>query len=178
MTSPARWPTELLLVRHAESAGNVARDKAEAAGLDVIDIAERDMDVTLSSRGEDQAAALGQWIGSHESATPDGVVSLAVPARPSRLPRSRFVPRGLDLPVVLDERAREGVRNARPAHSSRHRRSGFRTKRKPGNGSASSTTGRRAVRAGATSRYAFAAPSTASRVNTQGNASWSSHMRS
>ena len=49
MTSPARWPTELLLVRHAESAGNVARDKAEAAGLDVIDIAERDMDVTLSS---------------------------------------------------------------------------------------------------------------------------------
>jgi broad specificity phosphatase PhoE len=56
-------PERLLLVRHGESAGNVARDKAEAAGLALIDIAERDMDVTLSPQGEEQAAALGTWLG-------------------------------------------------------------------------------------------------------------------
>ena len=93
MTSTARWPAELLLVRHAESAGNVARDKAEAAGLDVIDVAERDMDVTLSSRGEDQVRALGQWMGSRgrrgrtrsSVRRTDGL---------NRLQRSRFVPPG------------------------------------------------------------------------------------
>ena len=47
----SRWPSRLLLVRHGESAGNVARDAAQAAGLTRIDIADRDADVPLSSRG-------------------------------------------------------------------------------------------------------------------------------
>ena len=55
MSEPARWPRELLLVRHGESAGNVARDAAEASGLPWIDIAERDMDVALSANGVEQA---------------------------------------------------------------------------------------------------------------------------
>src|SRR3954469_4093650 len=57
------WPDRLLLVRHGESAGNVARDRAEAGGLPLIDIAERDMDVPLSKQGEQQAMALGRWLG-------------------------------------------------------------------------------------------------------------------
>ena len=43
-----RWPERLWIVRHGESAGNVARDAAHAAGLSHIDIADRDVDVPLS----------------------------------------------------------------------------------------------------------------------------------
>jgi broad specificity phosphatase PhoE len=57
------WPQVLWVVRHGQSAGNVARDAAEAAGLPIIDIAERDIDVPLSELGQRQAHALGQWFG-------------------------------------------------------------------------------------------------------------------
>jgi len=59
-----RWPERLWLVRHGESAGNVARDRANAAGLGWIEIAERDVDVPLSDLGEEQACALGHWFGA------------------------------------------------------------------------------------------------------------------
>ena len=52
------------LVRHGESTGNVAREHAEATGLDVINIPERDADVPLSPRGEDQARAVGRWLAA------------------------------------------------------------------------------------------------------------------
>ena len=45
------WPANLWIVRHGESAGNVARDAAYAAGLATIDKAERDVDVPLSATG-------------------------------------------------------------------------------------------------------------------------------
>ena len=61
MVDEQKWPDVLWIVRHGESAGNVARDKAEAAGLPLIDIKTRDVDVPLSSLGERQAAALGRW---------------------------------------------------------------------------------------------------------------------
>ena len=50
-----RWPERLWIVRHGESAGNVARDAADAAGLPRIDIADRDVDVPLSRLGEEQS---------------------------------------------------------------------------------------------------------------------------
>jgi broad specificity phosphatase PhoE len=56
-----RWPERLWIVRHGESAGNVARDAAHAAGLGHIDIADRDVDVPLSSLGEEQSRVLGRW---------------------------------------------------------------------------------------------------------------------
>jgi 2,3-bisphosphoglycerate-dependent phosphoglycerate mutase len=59
-----RWPASLWLVRHGESAGNVARDAAEAAGLPMIDVAHRDMDVPLSALGEEQATVLGRWLAT------------------------------------------------------------------------------------------------------------------
>jgi broad specificity phosphatase PhoE len=55
------WPQRLWLVRHGESAGNVARDAADASGLSRIDIGGRDVDVPLSERGTTQATALGHW---------------------------------------------------------------------------------------------------------------------
>jgi 2,3-bisphosphoglycerate-dependent phosphoglycerate mutase len=55
------WPAKLWLVRHGQSQGNVARDKADEAGLHEIDIAVRDVDVPLSELGERQAVAAGRW---------------------------------------------------------------------------------------------------------------------
>ena len=62
-----RWPDRLWIVRHGQSAGNVGRDAADAAGVGRIDIADRDMDVALSPLGEEQAAALGQWFAGHSA---------------------------------------------------------------------------------------------------------------
>src|SRR4051794_3320262 len=47
-----RWPERLWIVRHGESAGNVARDAAQAAGLARIAVEGRDVDVPLSPLGE------------------------------------------------------------------------------------------------------------------------------
>jgi broad specificity phosphatase PhoE len=58
-----KWPQTLWIVRHGQSAGNVARDAAEAAASPLIDIATRDMDTPLSALGERQANALGRWFG-------------------------------------------------------------------------------------------------------------------
>ena len=60
----SRWPCRLWLVRHGESAGNVARDAAYAAGSARIDISHRDVDVPLSPRGIEQARALGRWMAA------------------------------------------------------------------------------------------------------------------
>ena len=59
-----KWPDVLWIVRHGESAGNVARDAAHAAGLPLIDIDTRDVDVPLSELGARQAASLGRWFAS------------------------------------------------------------------------------------------------------------------
>ena len=58
-----KWPDTIWLVRHGESAGNVARDAAEAAGHAHVDLATRDVDVPLSDLGVEQARALGRWFG-------------------------------------------------------------------------------------------------------------------
>jgi 2,3-bisphosphoglycerate-dependent phosphoglycerate mutase len=57
----SRWPERLWIVRHGESAGNVARDLAHANRAARIDIGARDVDVPLSARGNAQASALGDW---------------------------------------------------------------------------------------------------------------------
>lgn len=56
-----KWPQQLWLVRHGQSAGNVARDAAEAGKQFLIDIADRDVDVPLSELGQRQAQAMSDW---------------------------------------------------------------------------------------------------------------------
>ena len=74
--SEQKWPHSLWIVRHGQSAGNVARDAAEAAGLGTIDIATRDVDVPLSDLGVRQAEALGAWFGGMpREELPDVVLS-------------------------------------------------------------------------------------------------------
>jgi broad specificity phosphatase PhoE len=69
-----KWPQTIWLVRHGQSAGNVARDAAESATLPVIDIATRDMDTPLSPLGRQQAVALGHWFGDMSEAERPSVV--------------------------------------------------------------------------------------------------------
>jgi len=71
----SRWPSVLWIVRHGESAGNVARNEATAAGLARINLAIRDQDVPLSPRGVEQAEALGRWFaGQAREARPEAVL--------------------------------------------------------------------------------------------------------
>ncbi len=58
------WPDHLWIVRHGQSAGNVAADAAEAAGQALINLDMRDCDVPLSALGAEQAAALGRWFAA------------------------------------------------------------------------------------------------------------------
>lgn len=55
------WPRQIWIVRHGESAGNVARDAADLAGHARIEIEERDVDVPLSALGRQQSDALAAW---------------------------------------------------------------------------------------------------------------------
>jgi broad specificity phosphatase PhoE len=63
----SRWPARLWVVRHGQSAGNVARDAAHAEGMLRIDLNLRDVDVPLSPLGERQATALGHWFAQGEA---------------------------------------------------------------------------------------------------------------
>lgn len=75
------WPNIIWIARHGESAGNVARREAEAAGHPLIEISARDIDVPLSPVGERQAGALGGWFGrmTPEEQPPFGE-SISMPA--------------------------------------------------------------------------------------------------
>jgi broad specificity phosphatase PhoE len=55
------WPERLWIVRHGQSAGNVARDAAETGKLILIELDTRDADVPLSELGHRQAFALARW---------------------------------------------------------------------------------------------------------------------
>jgi broad specificity phosphatase PhoE len=71
-----RWPERLWIIRHGQSAGNVARDSADAAGLARIAINARDVDVPLSESGRTQSLALGRWFASQpELLRPDVVLT-------------------------------------------------------------------------------------------------------
>jgi probable phosphoglycerate mutase len=58
------WPEKLWLVRHGQSQGNIARDKADEAGHLEIAIDVRDVDVPLSELGHRQAKAAGDWFAA------------------------------------------------------------------------------------------------------------------
>ncbi len=99
-----RAPARLWIVRHGESAGNLAYARAQAAGAAFIDIAERDVDVPLSPLGEQQAEALGRWFADLPE-RPN--VLIASPYLRAHQTALRLLP-GTDAPRVrLDERLRE-----------------------------------------------------------------------
>jgi probable phosphoglycerate mutase len=108
--SVSRMPRTLWLVRHGESAGNVARDAAHAARKPRIELTMRDVDVPLSSRGIEQAEALGKWYQAQEAAGRPEVI-LTSPYRravqTADILRRRCAKGEEALRVVVDERLRE-----------------------------------------------------------------------
>src|SRR5215217_2952770 len=104
-----KWPQQIWIVRHGQSAGNVARDAAEAASQFLIDIAERDMDVPLSELGERQAAALAGWFAALPPEERPNVVLFSpyVRARGTAQAIVDSLPREELLTVATDERLRE-----------------------------------------------------------------------
>ena len=105
-----KWPDLLWLVRHGESAGNVARDAAEAAGMPRIDIAQRDIDVPLSALGERQARALGRWIGGLPEEERPTVLLTSPYLRARTTTHLALESAGItpdEITLVIDERLRE-----------------------------------------------------------------------
>ncbi|MDP8914289.1 MAG: histidine phosphatase family protein [Pseudomonadota bacterium] len=105
-----RWPAKLWIVRHGQSAGNVARDAADAAGLPMIDIALRDVDVPLSGLGEQQARALGHWFAALPEEEKPEVVLASPYVRARQTARAVCEAGGItgpSRPPIIDERLRE-----------------------------------------------------------------------
>lgn len=105
-----RWPDRFWLVRHGESAGNVARAAAYEKGSAYIDIEDRDADVGLSERGIEQSRALGRWFSQlPESGRPEIVLSSPYvrAQRTASLIREQGGLLAQAPPVVVDERLRE-----------------------------------------------------------------------
>jgi len=104
------WPDRLWLVRHGQSQGNVARDAAHEAGLDVIDLDLRDVDVPLSDLGHQQAAATGRWFAAlPEDQKPEIILSSPY-IRAKQTAEAICAAGGLAggaKPTILDERLRE-----------------------------------------------------------------------
>jgi broad specificity phosphatase PhoE len=104
------WPDRLYIVRHGESAGNVAREAAKLSGGRMIDIDIRDVDVELSELGIQQAEALGRWFATLPAdQTPDIILTspyvrarhtAEIVAKSAGLARNKYT-------LVVDERLRE-----------------------------------------------------------------------
>jgi ribonuclease H / adenosylcobalamin/alpha-ribazole phosphatase len=104
-----RWPSMLWVVRHGQSAGNVARDAADAAGALRIALDHRDVDVPLSALGEDQSRALGEWFAAGEE---DGRPEIMLASPYVRAVQTAEIFRAAggcapDERICIDERLRE-----------------------------------------------------------------------
>src|ERR1700676_2332366 len=99
------WPKELYIIRHAQSAGNLARERALSSGAHVIDLAMRDCDVPLSELGERQAAALGTWCARHLEPI-DAIISSPY-VRAQETAAIALRASGWSVPIDVDERLRE-----------------------------------------------------------------------
>jgi broad specificity phosphatase PhoE len=105
-----KWPDVLWLVRHGESAGNVARQQAYLNQQRLIDMPVRDPDVPLSETGERQATALGRWFAAM-AADERPVAALTSPYTRARQTADIIAEvaqlRTREFDLVVDERLRE-----------------------------------------------------------------------
>ena len=134
MLDARRGPSELVLVRHGESVGNLADAEARRSGAERLGLTVRDADIELSDNGRRQAEGVNRWLRELPSGQRPEVV-LSSPYRRAAATAELAV-RGLDLGVRLDERLRErdlgvfdgltgtGIRAAHPDEAERRRRVG------------------------------------------------------
>ncbi|SNS15513.1 Broad specificity phosphatase PhoE [Noviherbaspirillum humi] len=122
-----KWPQHIWIVRHGQSAGNVARDQAEAARKILIDIAHRDMDVPLSDLGRQQAQALGRWFGAMPVDQRPSVVLCSSYVRAQETAQIALEAAGVDIDDIVfqvDERLREkefGILDRLTTYGIRHK---------------------------------------------------------
>ncbi len=109
MSHEQKWPDVLWIVRHGQSASNVARDAAEAAGLKEIALdVKRDMDVPLSELGQQQSHALGLWFGQMPASERPEVILTSTYLRSRHTAELVLKAAGIDADVYsADERLRE-----------------------------------------------------------------------
>ncbi len=98
---------DLWLVRHGESVGNVAASQAEAARADVIQVGLRDADVPLTATGEQQAAALGQYLAGLDATVAPQAVWSSPYLRAAQTADIAVRVAGSRVPVLIDERLRD-----------------------------------------------------------------------
>lgn len=142
----------LMLIRHGQSVGNLADDRARAARAHRLDLDHRDADTPLSGTGRDQAGAVGAWIAglpAHERPT----VWLTSPYRRAADTAAEALAAarsaggaagGAATPLLTDERLRErdlgildgftgyGIRHEYPEEAARRDRMGKFYYRPPG----------------------------------------------
>ncbi len=99
-------PAELVLVRHAQSVGNVADEAARAEGLARLQLTTRDADTPLSELGHEQATALGRHMAGLEPDLRPDVVLTSPYVRAARTADVATAGLG-DIGVLRDERLRE-----------------------------------------------------------------------
>jgi len=129
-------PVSITLVRHGESSGNIADARAQSEGAETLDLDQRDADVELSDRGEQQGRALGSWMAS----APAGDLPTLVVASPyrraldtARLAVAQLEDGGREVELAVDERLRErdlGLFDGLTAHGIRTRYADESTRRK------------------------------------------------
>lgn len=99
--------SELLLVRHGESQGNVAAAEARVAEAHEIDVPARDADVDLSALGRRQAAAVGVALADLAGDAVPQVLAVSPYLRARETARLACSRAGLVLPTRVDERLRD-----------------------------------------------------------------------
>ncbi|WP_205528353.1 histidine phosphatase family protein [Desertimonas flava] len=99
--------SELWLLRHGQSLGNVANDAARDTDTHRLDLAERDMDVPLSDLGVEQSRAFGKWLGAKPETDRPDVVVCSPYLRSAETVRHMLAAAHAAIEVVLDERLRE-----------------------------------------------------------------------
>ena len=102
-----RNSSQLLLVRHAESHGNVAREESEASDSETIAIDVRDADVALSPLGEGQAAAFGQWLAELPTVRQPTRAWASSYRRARQTAEIALAAGALECPLRVDERLRD-----------------------------------------------------------------------
>ena len=137
-------PSRLVLVRHAESLGNVADRRANDLAADRLDLDVRDASMPLSSLGERQAEALGHHLRQvGELDRPTAILSSPY-VRAVSTARNIAEAAGLPAEVETDDRLRErelgaldgmtgdGIRRTLPEEAARRRWVGKYYYRPPG----------------------------------------------
>jgi glucosyl-3-phosphoglycerate phosphatase len=98
---------ELVLVRHGESAGNVAAAQADAADAEEIEVPARDPDIELSELGRAQAQALGTALAALPESERLDAVACSPYVRARETAGLACEKAGLRAPVHVDERLRD-----------------------------------------------------------------------